>query len=78
MINLSININKPLFNSENEISIKWGIEDVKDVAEDLTDNECREVLRLAKVNHDATVGINWDVLEVWADEVRGNRERGNL
>lgn len=56
-----------------EIKISWHIDDVKSIAEDLTDQECREVLNLAKHNHDATIGINWDVLEVWADEVRSQR-----
>ena len=58
----------------NEITITWCIEDVESISEDLTDDECREVLRLAKKNHDATIGINWDVLETWADQVRSDRE----
>ncbi len=56
-----------------EISIKWCVEDVKSIAEDLTDEECRKVLQLAKHNHDACIGINWEVLKVWADEVRNQR-----
>ena len=32
-----------------------------------------EVLKLAKRYHDANVGINWDVLEHWADSVRDAR-----
>ena len=55
------------------IAIKWAIEDVKEVAPDLTDNECREVLQLAKDKHDANIGINWDVLEMWANEIREMR-----
>lgn len=56
----------------NEINSSWHIEDVKSMEgyEDMSDEECRQVLSLAKNNHDATVGINWDVLQVWADEVR--------
>lgn len=57
-----------------KINISWCIEDVKSIAEDLTDDECRRVLQLAKKNHDATMGINWDVLEVWADQVRSDKE----
>lgn len=56
-----------------EIHISWHIEDVKSIAEDLTDDECREVLQAAKRGHDATIGINWDVLEFHADEVRNAR-----
>jgi hypothetical protein len=61
-------------NQEDMIEIRWHIDDVKSIASDLTDEECREVLRLAKRNHDATIGINWDMLEIWADEVRSKRD----
>lgn len=56
-----------------EISISWHIDDVKSIAKDLTDDECRQVLQLAKDGHDATLGINWDVLEVIAENVREER-----
>ncbi len=55
---------------ENEIEISWHIDDVKSIAEDLTVKQCRQVLALAKSEHDASIGINWEVLEVWADQVR--------
>jgi hypothetical protein len=55
------------------IAIAWCVEDVKEVASDLTDKECRQVLQLAKTYHDATVGINWDVLEELAVIVRDER-----
>ena len=55
------------------MEIVWCVEDVKSIASDLTDDECRQVLSLAKESHDATVGVNWDVLEVWASEVRSQR-----
>tara|TARA_R100000353_G_scaffold100818_2_gene73144 strand:+ start:370 stop:672 length:303 start_codon:yes stop_codon:yes gene_type:complete len=54
-----------------EISIKWCDEDIQQCArgwddslEDiLTAEECSEVLDYLKYNHDATVGINWDVID---------------
>mgnify|MGYP004460919831 CR=1 FL=1 len=54
-----------------EISIKWCAEDIQECArgwdnslEDvLTPEECSEVLDYLKYNHDATVGINWDVID---------------
>lgn len=64
------------------ISITWTIDDVKEVDADrcdpsgedpLTDDECRKVLWLADQNHDANIGINWDVLEVWIDQLRAER-----
>lgn len=61
-------------NLPDTISITWHIEDVKEVASDLTDEECREVLQLVKDNHDATLGVTWDTLNMWADEVRSKRE----
>jgi hypothetical protein len=57
-----------------EIAILWHIDDVKSIADDLTNEECREVLRRAKRNHDANIGINWEVLKVWADQVREERK----
>jgi len=59
--------------NNDEISICWHIEDVKSIAPDLSDEECRAVLQLAKNNHDATIGINWDVLEVLVATVREDR-----
>ncbi len=53
-----------------QISLIWGIDDVKSVAEDLTDQECREVLQLIKAGHDANFGTNWDTVESAAEEVR--------
>ena len=67
--------------AEDEISIKWSIDDVKSLDEQrenhnitaLTDGECRVVLGLAEKYHDATVGINWDILEACIDIVREKR-----
>ena len=62
-------------NNKDEISIKWCVEDVKGMEgyEDLTDEEARQVLQFAQSEHDAEVGINWEVLEYWADKVREAR-----
>lgn len=50
-----------------EIAITWHIEDVQGVRSDLTDQQASDVLIHLKKNHDATVGINWDTLEIVAD-----------
>ena len=60
-----------------EITLKWCIDDVVMLAEQKgyavpTLEQAREVLSLAKQNHDASVGISWDVLEVYLDEVLRN------
>ena len=52
-----------------EIAIVWHIDDVKEVRPDLTDEQCRAVLRQADESHDATIGINWEVLEIHADDL---------
>jgi hypothetical protein len=52
------------------ISSNWCVEDVQEIASDLTVEQCREVLNLAERKHDANIGINWEVLEYWAYEVR--------
>lgn len=67
-------LHKVLKHSYDEINISWHIDDVKEVAPDLTKAECRKVLQLADHEHDATIGVNWDVLSFWADEVRNNRK----
>lgn len=61
-------------NERNSITISWHIEDVQSLDDSLTDVEAFEVLCRAKHNHDATVGINWDVLEFWVDEVVSERK----
>jgi hypothetical protein len=52
----------------------WHYEDVQSVAEDLTDDEAREVLFIMAKKSDATIGINWDSIDAWADWVRDDRE----
>ena len=49
------------------IEILWHIDDVKEIRPDLTDAEARDILRHAKDQHDAAIGITWDVLAVHAD-----------
>jgi hypothetical protein len=55
--------------SDDEIAITWHIDDVKEIRPDLTDEQCREVLQQADRRHDASVGINWDVLAIHADDL---------
>lgn len=64
-----------------KIDSSWCIDDVRNVDEqreddsipELTDDECREVLRRVDDGHDATIGINWDVIEMYVNEVREER-----
>lgn len=52
-----------------EIAIVWHIEDVRSIRPDLTNEQASKVLVCVQKNHDATVGINWDTLEVIADDL---------
>ena len=56
---------------DDSITITWHIDDVRSLADDIdpTDEQCREVLRRADKYHDASVGINWDVLQYHLGEV---------
>jgi hypothetical protein len=45
----------------------WGIDDVKSVRPDLTDEQCEQVLDRCEHKHDASIGINWYVIEAHAD-----------
>lgn len=57
------------------LSSWWHISDVEDcVHVEMTDEECREVLKRANCEHDANVGINWEVIRYYADEVIDERE----
>lgn len=53
------------------ISIKWGIDDVIGRARendiDITENEAREILATMDRRHDASIGINWDVIDCHVD-----------
>lgn len=48
--------------ADDEIAIIWSAEDVLSIRPDLTPDQALEVLDIAHDNHDASVGINWDVL----------------
>ena len=49
-----------------QIAISWCVEDVLAMAEylgvTLTEEQCIEVLRMVEDEHDADIGVNWDVL----------------
>ena len=51
----------------NEIAIYWHIEDIQSIRSDLTDEQAYIVLQHLKENHDANLGINWEVIEIVAD-----------
>ena len=52
-----------------EISIIWSTEDILCVRPDLTKEQAREVLYELDHSHDATIGINWDVIDIVANNM---------
>ena len=60
------------------ISITWGIEDVLQQRPDLTDQQAREVLQCLDRNHDATIGINWDVIDCVCEEMHPEQRKVRL
>ena len=52
-----------------QIAIIWGIEDVQKNRPDLTDEQAFEVLEQVVNKHDADIGISWDTLKAWANEL---------
>jgi hypothetical protein len=64
--------------SGDAINIVWSIGDihsyndetsnVNDDYKKLTDDEARGILLQIERNHDAEIGINWDVIDVYLDE----------
>jgi hypothetical protein len=61
-----------LLANRRQIATIWGIEDVKQVRPDLSDDQAWEVLQAAKDGHEADIGINWSVLECHAEMLIGD------
>lgn len=59
-------------NLPNEINIIWCVEDIKNIDDTLTQNQCREILDMLKRTHDASIGINWEVIESAIDFYKKN------
>lgn len=49
------------------IAIIWQTDDVQMQRPDLTEEQCQEVLHRLNRHHDATIGINWAVIDCAAD-----------
>ncbi len=59
-----------------EIAIIWCIEDVIEVRPDLNEDQCWQVLQNVDRHHDATIGVNWDVLDCVASILFGGAPDG--
>lgn len=54
----------------NHITIEWNTEDVKAIRP-CTDHQAMVTLEALKRNHDACIGINWDVIGTQFDQIYG-------
>lgn len=52
----------------------WHIDDVKGLNKKLTKRECRDVLDIVNHKHDANIGINWDVIRYYIDQIIEEKE----
>ena len=53
--------------NDKTITITWHIDDVlsraKETDMDITEEQAKDILQSIKHNHDASIGINWDVID---------------
>jgi len=57
-----------------EIAIVWSVDDVLQECDWLNREQALEVLHDLKHNHDATIGINWEVIRYTADCMYPDKE----
>ena len=55
------------FDEPRTITVTWSVLDVLSVRPDLSKDEAWEVLQLIRKDHSANIGINWEVIESFAD-----------
>jgi hypothetical protein len=59
------------------IAIFWGFEDIlgeaKEMGIKLTKEQAKEILQEIDMRHDATIGVNWDVLRVYIENYSSER-----
>lgn len=65
--------------SEHVALIVWHTEDVIENAKEcgikLTKKQAETVLFMLERKHDATIGINWDTIAFWVDQVKADSKR---
>ena len=62
---------------DDEIAIVWSVEDVMVECDWLTEEQAMEVLHSLKHNHDATIGINWEVIYYNAEWMYPQKKEAN-
>lgn len=63
--------------NQDTIVIEWSVGDVREQAKlkdiDLNNKQCRKVLEQCLKYHDASVGINWDIIDHHIFDLFGNK-----
>jgi hypothetical protein len=62
-----------LAKEQRQIAIVWNIQDVWNVRPDLNLDKAWQVLQAIDRNHDANVGVNWEVIECTAQSLFGDK-----
>jgi len=73
---LEAKMTKKIEIADDEIAIIWSVEDIKTQCPWLNDDDAYEVLCRLDQKHDASIGINWDVIDVTADIMFGEKYDG--
>lgn len=59
-----------------QISITWSADDVRYQARErgmiITDAQTSDILQQMQRNHDASIGISWDVIDVYLDALKSS------
>ena len=62
---------------DDEITITWSVADVLEECPWLSSEQAFDVLHEVYRRHDCTIGINWDVINITADLMFGDKHNGN-
>lgn len=60
------------------LTITWHISDVMELRPELTASQARTVLRYVEKNHDANIGVNYEVISSAADFVLSQEAKAEL
>ena len=75
------------YKEDDVICVVWAVDDIKfrietlhvvlpdDGYDKLTEEDAKEILWRIDSKHDATIGINWDVIDFWIDEHKNEKEK---
>jgi len=59
--------NDGIVDSDGYITLRWHVDDVTGLDPSLTDEEARTILGTVERRHDASIGVNFDVIQTHID-----------